>query len=259
MTHKSYQCARILLANVCLWSSTSWAQLPAVGDTSAVFGGVVDDSGAPLRGARIALRRVGGVKLTTPFDSQFKVSGVGGLFSFTNLPVGIYQMCPNLNGSLLLDPCEWFDNPPAVALGPGPVNSGVRIRMARGKLLNIRIDDDDKKLKSKDAKDAKNFVVVGVQSPRGYHYARKTTEDANGQNHLLAVSTGVALRLSVESPGLDIKGRGDADSVNSKAGGNGNGQGNSAAPGNQTSETSTFTLKSSDDSKQFRFGAKGKP
>ena len=120
----------------------------AADNSSGVYGRLVDESGASIIGARVVLRRVGGAKLAVPFDPFSRVTETGGLFRFTKIPSGIYQMCPSVAGSSFVDPCEWFDNPPAVALAIGQTNTGVTVVMQRGKMLNVRIDDDDKKLKS---------------------------------------------------------------------------------------------------------------
>ena len=75
-----------------------------------------------------------------------------------------------------------------------------------------------------------------------------SVEQNGGQNHVWSVPIGVALRMDVVSPTLDVKGEGEASKLNG-------GIGISAVVG---ATPSTFQLKDTDENRQFRFTVQAK-
>ncbi len=153
--------ALILLAASALGLHSIHAQSGA-----SVYGFVADESGLPVRGAAAELVRVAGAKIS--FTPPIVITDVYGGYQFTALPTGVYHICPAIPGSDLLNPCEWFPNPPAVFLSAGQLRSDApKIVMKRGKYLNIYVEDPEGKLKLGTKASPDNFVSVRVSSPGG--------------------------------------------------------------------------------------------
>jgi hypothetical protein len=222
--------------------------------TASVSGAVVDDKGHAVPGAILTLGRTIGAKSSTLFNPRTAVSDASGLFVFSKLPPGLYRVCASVLGSDLLDPCEWFPNPPAVFLQAGQSSSGLWVEMKHGKLLDIRLDDATHSLKPNAVGVVNNIAIVRAVSSRGFHVMPKVAEDADGQNHTIAVPVGVALTLDVSSPSLSIVGQGLASAVNASSGTAA--IGTSSAPGTSTAQP--FQLSASDVNKQFRFVVQAK-
>ena len=241
----------IALISVALWPARMTAQTDQNGSLSGV---IVDDRGTAIKGATLMLDRIAGVRLTSIFSPKTVVSDSKGLFSFSQLPSGLYRVCPKVPGSDLLDPCEWFPNPPSANLQAGQAISRLWVEMKHGKLLNVRIDDAGKNLKADAQGRANHFAVVKAISPGQTHQMPKVAEDAGGQNHTIAVPIGVALKLDVSSPTLDIKGQGEAGDVNvneGKPAAAAAGTGGPAVP-------QSFQVQKGDFAKEYRFVAKTK-
>ena len=247
----AFVCRSLPLAVVIIGFSFLASAQTAPDQSSSFSGSIVDDRGMPVRGARLVAGRVAGSKLATIFNPQIAISDSNGLFTFAKLPSGLYRVCPAVPGSDLLDPCEWFPNPPAVFVQVGQSVKGVWVEMKHGKLLNVRLDDAAQNLKATPQTTASHFATVRVIAPNGIHEMPKVAEDANGQNHTIAIPMGVALKLDVSSPTVNVKGQGEAGDVNVN-------EGKSDAKGVPVPQT--FQVNVGDGHKEFRFvvQAKGK-
>jgi hypothetical protein len=67
--------------------------------------------------------------------------GPNGSFTLGNLSGGSYALCAQTTVSGWLDPCHFAAVVPQVNLDQGRSLSGVRIVMAKGAILQVRIDD----------------------------------------------------------------------------------------------------------------------
>lgn len=174
-----------------------WAQQP---QTQRVNGQVRDHAGAPVPNARIRA-----VPLAAPGGARANaLAAVDGSFALTGLPAGLYQLCADVPGAELLDPCLWDRQPTPVTVRDLPLN-GMSLQLKRGATLSVRVDDPGRSLVAAE-RSGKGHLLVGVWSANGaFHPARVTAEDARGRTYSLAVPAGVAGKLSVTPSGLRLQ------------------------------------------------------
>ena len=115
-----------------------WAQQP---QTQRVNGQVRDHAGAPVPNARIRA-----VPLAAPGGARANaLAAVDGSFALTGLPAGLYQLCADVPGAELLDPCLWDRQPTPVTVRDLPLN-GMSLQLKRGATLSVRVDDPGRSL-----------------------------------------------------------------------------------------------------------------
>ena len=231
------------IIGLCLIACSAQAQ------TSTVTGMVLEDRGVPIAGASVQLIQVTG-QMLPPFAPHLAISDSTGHFTITKLNPGLYRACATLLGSTLLNPCEWFRDPPAVIVQAGQTVDNFKIRMAHGKFLNIRLDDAQSNLKAPTKAGDAPLVSVSAISPMGRHVVPKVAEDAKGQNHLISVPVGMKLQIDVASATLSVKGQGEAGNVNVSEG--------SPSTGGAASTPQTFQVGGRENNREYRFVLKGK-
>jgi len=184
---------------------------------SGIYGMLRDEADKPAAGILVNVVWVAGA-MPKGFQPLSTLSDANGLFSFPGLQAGLYRVCPGpLNG--LLNPCEWFDNPPSALLGAGPLSRAeLRIVLVRGRLLNIRVEDPEAKLQVSAKGVADHVVSVSVRSPKGIHMAPQALADAGGVSHMLVVPAGVSLGVDVTSPTLNVVAQGEAATLQAATG-----------------------------------------
>lgn len=222
-----------------------------------VTGSVVDEAGLAVKGASVVLMRTAGPKINGAFYAKQAITDQTGSFVFNQLPAGFYRLCPQSSNRPFVEPCVWYDNPPAVSLGISEKKLGYRLVLKSGRLLNIRIDDDDidKVLQKKNSKgEDLHRVKVELVAARGRRIeVPKVASDGDGQNHLIVVPIDTGFRLDLQSSTLDVKGKGDADKYHVNEG--------RVAPGQQISaakQVDELTVKASEANRELRFAVKGK-
>jgi hypothetical protein len=240
---------RVLALVLLATAGVAFAQDSTDPRTAALLGAVSDERGNPVRGVRVSAARVSGAKLAEPFGYRFAISGSSGGFELRNLPAGLYQLCAVASGGELLNPCEWSSNPPAAIVQPGQIRSDVSIVLRRGKAIQVRIDDLDKKFKRGPKGSVDEPVAVWLVSPAGIHAVPVMAEDADGVNFSIAVPFQTPLQLDVRSGRFDLKGRGRAKDVHLN-------EGRFEASGKKVVDT--FQATAGPDPLIFRFGIQEK-
>jgi hypothetical protein len=213
--------------------------------TASVSGVLIDEVGNFPAGVQVTANRVAGISLTPPFSGQSVNTAPGGLFTIHGLPQGLYRLCVSIPNSSWLDPCEW-SKPETILLRSGEVAKGMWVRVAHGKMLDIRIDDIGNNLKSDSKGQLKHLVAVRLRSVGKVHEIPKLAEDAGGENHTIAVPLDTDLQLDVWSPTLSVKGDGEAADVNANEG---------KSNGNGTFTPGSFRLSKNDIHKSYKFKA----
>ena len=129
------------------------------------------------------------------------------------------------------------------------IQTDFRIVMKHGKVVNVRLEDPEKKLALGANGKRQESAAVQLWSPRGVHSAHSFGESGGGQNHIFAVPTGVLLQVDVSSPTLTTRGEGEAEAV-SGSGGAPNAAG--------VPIPRKFSISGADADKNFRYTLQGK-
>ena len=144
--------------------------------------------------------------MASPGDPDVDVSttsGSGGIFSFVNLPPGLYVLCATVQQGTYLPTCDWsrtitFD------LMAGESRGNQLIRMARGANLNIHLNDPTSALSPADTL-ASSRIVVGVGTPAGAFYSAPiSAKQGNGRDHTMAVPFDTPLFVWCSSRNLQV-------------------------------------------------------
>lgn len=171
-----------------------------------ISGSVVDDeSGLAVAGALVSASRVFSAPTDKPHLAE-TYSATNGSFSFKDLPEGDYQVCVQATGSEYLSSCEWRILDSITKTKAGQPVKDLQIRLERGRVVEIRVDDPAKALEANEGKTPGVGLMVGIYTERGFFApARITASDASGRTYTTLIpfdkSTKVAIvgrRLNVE-------------------------------------------------------------
>ena len=197
MTIRRYQ----VLAGILVAASAAFAQ----STTGTISGTVVGDDGSPIALARI----FAGLKPTSqavkaPPTLVSKVTNTiqadsKGAFSIPNLAGGLYVLCAQAATSGWLDPCHWAAAPPVVALSTGSTVSGQKIVLAKGAVVQVRINDPTKLLSASSAVVTHDVEVLAFTSNKAYYYAHVASANAVGRTYEVTVPFALQHTLIVRS------------------------------------------------------------
>lgn len=126
----------IAILLVSLWMSES-------GSAATISGNVTIAGEKPIRAALtlhdLSTRREAG---HLPFDRRF-ASHTDGSFSIAGVPAGRYEVCVDAPAEDVLDPCDWSDSAPSVAVADGDAVTGFAVSVAVGTKFRVRVSDPD--------------------------------------------------------------------------------------------------------------------
>ena len=164
-----------------------------------VAGRVVDHTGAPLVNARVKI-----TPLMPGLGRGNAASGADGSFAVPGLAAGIYQICADLPGQELLDPCLWHRTPIPVTVRDQPLPA-VSVQLKRGAALTIRVNDA-KKLLADAERTGSGHLLVGVWTATGVFVpAHVTAEDHTGRTYALTMPVGVSAKVSITPNGMKLQ------------------------------------------------------
>lgn len=176
----------------------------ALGQTGRITGTIVDDSGTPIQGARVAASLWSSAKPISfvpgrppafmPVPAK-ALSGSKGEFQVEGLFAGTYYVCVEKPEGAILNPCLWADPPASVDVAEGATTSGVSVAAAKGVTINVRVHDEKGLLSANPAKDD---VRVGI-SRRTFIPGRISGRDPAGRTMSVIVPRGQAASISVSS------------------------------------------------------------
>lgn len=184
-------------AGVCL--GLVLAAVAAGQNTASVQGTVSDEGGRAVTGVKVTLHRVAG---PAP-DNREADTPADGSFEFPNLPAGRYVACVQAPGSLILNPCEWTPEAPPLDLAAGQARRGVQLRVARGALVQVRVNDPSRLLPA-DLAGAGIHILAGVAGPNGLFHTAFAARDSQGWTFSLAGPRETALNMSLHARGVRL-------------------------------------------------------
>lgn len=146
--------------------------------------------------------------------SRRVLTGKDGTYSFPGLPLGRYEVCPQLGESLYLNPCEWPDTPAARLADLGPLatltaarpDERLDIQLQAGVILNFRLEDTARRLDAQALSRNEKSPYVGVVLADG---KRRPAQPLYGRNGLfvytILVPAGQPVRPVIEAGGVDLE------------------------------------------------------
>jgi hypothetical protein len=129
---------------------------------------------------------------------------VAGTFQVTGLPQGRYRLCADVPDGFL-DNCGW-DTPVDLILAPGSSTTSRAVRVRRGGIVRIRLDDPQGLLTATETSYGERRAKVGVMTPtEAFHAATLRSRDPGGRELLVTVPFDMPLRLWVNPNGVAVQ------------------------------------------------------
>lgn len=138
-----------------------------------------------------------------------------GGYSFTGLPLGRYEVCPQIPDSLYLNPCQWPELlPEGSTPGVGPnvtltnlaANARLDVTLQQGVILNLRLEDPARRLDTAAVSRGDRAPYVGIVLASG---RRSPAAPIYGRNGLyvysVLVPAGQAVRPVIESTAVELE------------------------------------------------------
>ncbi len=181
-----------------------------------IAGTVNTTDGKSVPNAIVMLNVLPGVE-GTPYHAQGQTGG-DGTFSFTQVPAGKYQVCPQAPNTDLLAPCSWTTSP-TVTVNAGQTVQMPAIQMQHGVLFLVRVNDAAGVAASTKAIGKSAALEIGIRaSSTMVQPVPLLASDANGYDYGCYVPASTALQLSVSSSAFSLADA-SAQSINPKNGG----------------------------------------
>ncbi len=166
-----------------------------------IAGRVTDGSGAAVSGAGVmaSLQPPSAAGPFTPFTAT-AASGADGSFTMAGLPAGTYRLCAEHRAAGMLNPCLWSDEPILAAVAEGQTTQGRDIRMAKGAVLTVRLNDPRGLLSRYLGKTPGAHILVGIgRGTAPFMAATPSAADDTGRELTLLVPVDTPLQASVFS------------------------------------------------------------
>jgi hypothetical protein len=190
-----------LLVTLALLAFIGLAQQPQPFNGS-VSGTVAGEDGTAIVGATIALR------LAPPTTSRMvrqqtnwaTVTVTGGAFQLAGLPQGVYSVCPHLDNSTWLSPCEWNFPTPLATISSSNPNPTVTITLKRGVAVPVRIDDPGQFLPQNEGATPRAGLLLMLSGPGlFFRLVPLVSQDSTGRSYQIVVPPNTPLTLLVQS------------------------------------------------------------
>lgn len=121
-----------------------------------------------------------------------------------NVPAGTYTVCAQ-GAAVHLDPCNWGQSPLPISVAANERVSGVRLKLIRGALVQIRLNDSKQILDSGPNSAAQSHVLIGVSTQAGHFYpVFSAGSDSKGRDQKLLVPLHVNLELKIVSSNVAL-------------------------------------------------------
>ena len=195
------------------FAAAAYAQQSSTGTA----GTVVTEDGKALAGIQVvasvalpqpAVTLPGGPTATGAALAK-ATSGADGAFQFNGLPPGKIVFCLQAPPPGLLDPCSWAGPPVSVTLAAGQKLTGVQLKVKKGSVLQVRLDDPGQKLAALPVSGPLSGfvpdVLMGVfTAQRLFYPAGLASTDATGRNHQITVPFDTPLKFTIASKQLQL-------------------------------------------------------
>src|SRR5580698_4466576 len=107
---------------------------------SGTVSGIIQSiDGSPVSGAIVVLNIAAGANVK-PFNVR-TTTATTGIYTFSQVPAGTFQVCPQVKNSDLLPPCTWQAKQPTITVATGQSLQAPTILMNHGVQLKVRIND----------------------------------------------------------------------------------------------------------------------
>ncbi len=191
---------------------------PVLGQTvGAITGTVSSDDGVLPAGLAVVLHKIPeytnasktGMSQPRVIASSIRtpqVLGVSstGAFGASAVPSGHYKLCASPPDGYL-DTCLWT-GPVDVVLAPGSSSTAGNLRLRRGAVVHIRLDDPQSLLPSVETSSVEWGVVAGVMTPAGaFRPAKLISRDATGRDLVLTVPFDIPLKLWISPRRVSVR------------------------------------------------------
>jgi len=174
--------------------------------SGGIQGVISDESGQLLAGAYVIASPV------KPGTTLMAVSNSGGQYSLAQAPSGNYMICVQVPHSIYqpvgpfanavinyVDSCYW-SAPTQVTVTAGQVAANINVRMVKGSVVHVRLNDPGKHMAG-----GEGVVLVGVVGPSSrWHPLNVASSDASGRTLELAIPFNIAMRLEVNGGRLQL-------------------------------------------------------
>lgn len=139
-----------------------------------------------------------------------------GVFDVGGLPGGRYKLC-TLPPAGFLDNCGW-SGPVDIVLPPGSTATGRLIRLRRGAVVRIRVNDPQVLLPAVQGLPGTHRLVVGVMTAsNAFREAKLVSRDASGQDLAVTIPFDSPVRLWVVPTGVAVRAQDGRDILNAGA------------------------------------------
>lgn len=179
------------------------AQVAGRGGT--ISGKILDGSGKDfgLGAQLLALRRIENTPKAVT-HTGFARAGRDGSYVLSELPAGNYDLCVTpLNGEFV-DECEWGRPSATVAVLAGGT-SNANIRLNKGVLFWVELEDKEKALEKYEGKSPGGYLNLGVITPGNELVRMKTGQEAEEKKtYWIVAPVATRFRLEAKSPLFDL-------------------------------------------------------
>lgn len=169
--------------------------------------------GETLAGVWVTLNRLplSGERAFVPVSQRLQ-TGKDGSYSFSGLPLGRYEVCPQLPDSLYLSPCDWPAEGDSSGLGPlanltaAAPQARLDLALLPGVVLNLRLEDGARRLETAARQSHQPAPFVGVVRANGLRSPAKPLFARNGLFvYSIVVPPGQTLRPVVDSATVEVE------------------------------------------------------
>ncbi len=193
----------------------------AVDARAGSLAGVISGAGQgaaktePLAGLWVTLNRLPTAGETSFVNVSRRLqTAKDGSYSFEALPLGRYEVCPQIADSLYLNPCDWPDASESKTVDLGPLatltsarpNARLDLTLQTGVVLNLRLEDSGRSLEKLAVTRNERAPFVGVLLSNG---RRAPAQPVYGRNGLyiysLVVPPSLLLRPVIESSAVELE------------------------------------------------------
>lgn len=174
----------------------------------SISGLIVGETGTPLPGVSVSL-----IGINVPNVNVSTITNEKGVYSFTDIKLGNYQICPQAPDFDLISPCDWNESSPQISINSTERGEVPNIIMKSGARVLIRLNDEfGIRASAKSISDLHAFISYKTAN----HIVPATylSDDGKGSNYEIVIPYDIEVRVYVISSSLLLKGV-DGKSVSS--------------------------------------------
>ncbi len=172
------------------------AAAAACAQTGSIQGNITDDTGLAVPNAYVVATSLG----SGPHITRTALTSAAGAYTLDQAAPGPYMLCVQAPHTPYLDPCVW-SSPAKATVTAGQITAATNIRVVKGAMLQVRVDDSQGQYLAKGL----GTVLFGVTAPSGrFHPLSVAAKDPSGETHDTAIPWSTALKLELLSNKLQV-------------------------------------------------------